>query len=72
MTEEELEYGVFPQQESIIPDGMRVCIFDLNEPKKVCIAYKDGVLVFKARSKSDSYIVRRLKKFINDINKEEK
>ena len=73
MTKEELEeYGALPQQGRQLPEGVRVVVCDLGEPKKRGFVYKDGALVFKVRSKSDSYMVRRLKKFINDITKEEK
>lgn len=54
-----------------ITDGMRVCVFDLDEPKKICIVYKDGVPVFKVRSKSLAYITNRLWNYINKTNKEE-
>lgn len=74
MTKEELEeYVAVPQQESIIPDGMRVCVIDMqDEPKKIGVVYKDGVPVFKVRSKYTKYIGKRLWNYINNIPKEEK
>lgn len=56
-----------------IPDGMRVRIVDFqDEPKKICIVYKDGVPVFKVRSKSLAYIGNRLWNYINKTSKKEK
>lgn len=73
MTEEELEYGAVPQHKSLIPDGMRVCVIDLqDEPKKIGVVYKGGVPVFKVRSKYTKYIGKRLWNYINNIPKEEK
>lgn len=74
MTKEELEYGAVPQQERIIPEGMSACIMDWkDEPKKTCVVYnKDGVPVFRVRSKSIAYIGNRLWNYFSNITKEEK
>lgn len=71
MTEEEFA-GEVPVNRKPFPEWMRVCIVDMkDEPKKLGIIYYYGVPIFKVRSKSVAYIVRRLNKYIDIITNEE-